>query len=407
MSNAGLRVPGPYGEADGVRDGDRGGPVAGLGPSPGASPPPGPAGIPGDLGLAVARLVVALLVPAGQPAVIAIDDTLSRRRGKKVWAASWFPDGSVQGRHKTGRGNNWVIAAIVADLPFCSRPAALPVLAKLVVKDTRPASRLRLARRMAETLASALPGPRHRRCRRRRLRKEPRQLPPGITWTTRLRNDAALHGLPPGRTGRRGRPRVRGNRLPSLARLAATAQFAPVTVTRYGTTVTVQAAALTCLWYSVFGSRHVQVILIRDRRAVGYDLALVTTDLAASPTAVIARYASRWSIEIAIVDAKQVYGTGQARNRLAGAVRRTVPFQLARQAIAATWYATAGHDPADVTEHRNRAPWYREKTQPSTADMHGKLRRVLIAARFNATHPDQPTPEEIRIIRLAWEAAAA
>jgi hypothetical protein len=38
-----------------------------------------------DLGLAVARLVVTLLVPAGEPVTGAIDDTLFRRRGKKVW----------------------------------------------------------------------------------------------------------------------------------------------------------------------------------------------------------------------------------------------------------------------------------------------------------------------------------
>jgi len=334
---------------------------------------------PGDLGLAVARLVVALLVPAGQPVVIAIDDTLFRRRGKKVWAASWFHDGSVQGPHKTGRGNNWVIAAVVADLPFCSRPVALPVLARLVVKGTTSASRLWLARRMAADLAGALPGRAlHVAADAAYAGKELRQLLPGITWTTRLRKDAALHGLPPERTGRRGRPRVRGNRLPSLAGLAATAQFAPVTVTRYGTAVTVQAAALTCLWYSVFGSRHVQVILVRDRRA-GYDLALVTTDLAAGPAAVIARYAGRWSIEVAIEDAKQVFGAGQARNRLAGAVRRTVPFQLACQSLAVTWYATAGHDPADVTEHRNRAPWYRDKTQPSTAQGSGVIRECPIS----------------------------
>ncbi len=43
---------------------------------------------PGELGLAVARLVAALLVPAGQPVVIAIDDTLFRRRGKKVFISS-------------------------------------------------------------------------------------------------------------------------------------------------------------------------------------------------------------------------------------------------------------------------------------------------------------------------------
>ena len=55
---------------------------------------------PDDLGLAVARLVVALLVPAGEPVVVAIDDTLFRRRGKKVWAASWFHDGSAPDRKR-------------------------------------------------------------------------------------------------------------------------------------------------------------------------------------------------------------------------------------------------------------------------------------------------------------------
>jgi hypothetical protein len=39
---------------------------------------------PDDLGLAAAKLVVALLVPAGEPVLVAIDDTLFRRRGKKV-----------------------------------------------------------------------------------------------------------------------------------------------------------------------------------------------------------------------------------------------------------------------------------------------------------------------------------
>jgi SRSO17 transposase len=57
---------------------------------------------PDALGLAVARLVVALLVPAGEPVTIAIDDTLFKRRGKKVWAASWFHDGSARVRARPG-----------------------------------------------------------------------------------------------------------------------------------------------------------------------------------------------------------------------------------------------------------------------------------------------------------------
>jgi hypothetical protein len=89
---------------------------------------------PDELGIAVAKLVVALLVPAGEPVTVAIDDTLFKRRGKKVWAASWFHDGSAAGPDKTGYGNNWVIAAIIVRLPFLDRPAAIPVLARLVVR---------------------------------------------------------------------------------------------------------------------------------------------------------------------------------------------------------------------------------------------------------------------------------
>jgi hypothetical protein len=191
----------------------------------------------GDLGLAAAVLVVSLLVPAGAPVDVAIDDTLFKRRGKKVWAASWFHDGSAPGPAKTGYGNNWVVLAIVVRLRFTSRPVAVPVMAKLVIKGSSSKSRLWLARRMAEQLAAALPG--------REIRVvadsayaggELKGLPARVSWTTRLRKDAALHGLPPARTGRPGRPRVKGDRLPSLAKMAAAAEFSQVTVTRYGRT---------------------------------------------------------------------------------------------------------------------------------------------------------------------------
>jgi len=363
-----------------------------------------------DLGLALACLVASLPVPAGEPVLVAIDDTLFKRTGPNVHAIGWFHDGSAKGRSQVGLGNNWVIAAIVVAVPFCSRPVALPVLARLVHKDLKPApaSRLVLARQMTAALAAALPG--------RQIRvvadaayagKELRRLPAAVTWTTRLRKDAALHELAPPRTGKRGRPRVKGPRLPTLAVLATTAQFNPVTVLRYGKTATVQAAAVTCLWHGVFGARAVQVVLVRDRAKDGYDLALATTDLAASPATVIERYAARWPIEVAIEDAKQIFGAGQARNRLPAAVHRTLPFTLACQTIATLWYATAGHHPGDVAEHRARAPWYRTKAEPSTADMIAKLRRVLIAAKYRPAHPAEPSPSEIHAVRLAWEGATA
>ncbi|MCM3921334.1 transposase [Frankia sp. AiPs1] len=130
---------------------------------------------------------------------------------------------------------------------------------------------------------------------------ELRSLPASVTWTTRLRKDAALYTPAPPRTGRHSRPRTKGDRLGGLAQLAATARFTPVTVTRYGQTVTVHAAMIRCLWYGVFAARPVTVVLIRERAGI-YDLALVTTDTLAKPARIIERYAARWSIEVAIFD---------------------------------------------------------------------------------------------------------
>jgi hypothetical protein len=73
---------------------------------------------------------------------------------------------SAAGPTKTGYGNNWVIAAVVVMLPMISRPVAVPVLAKLVIKDTSSASRLWLARRMALIHSAGTGTARHGRPRR-------------------------------------------------------------------------------------------------------------------------------------------------------------------------------------------------------------------------------------------------
>jgi hypothetical protein len=186
---------------------------------------------------------------------------------------------------------------------------------------------------------------------------------------------------------------------PEIEELAA-AKFTPATVTRYGTTTTVSVAAIRCLWYSVFGPQAVQVVLVRDKWKTGYDVALVTTDLATRAAQVIERYASRWSIEVCVEAAKQIGGVGQARNRLRSAVERTVPFALAVNTLAVCWYATEGHHPDDVAAARELAPWYREKTQPSVLDMLANVRRVIIAAQYRHEDPQPPTPQELTILRL-------
>lgn len=366
---------------------------------------------PRQVGLVLAELIVTALLVPGAPITVAVDDTLFRRRGKKIHAVGWFHDGSAAGQAKLGFGNNWVVVAIVVTLPFLSRPVALPVLAALAMKGG--ASKPDLARDLVDAIAerfadrdihivadaaygcSAFIG-----------------LGDGMTMTTRAKANAVFSQVAPPRTGKRGRPRRKGERIGTPADIARSARWRTVSVSRYGTTSTVQITEQVCLWYGTWRTDTVRVILVRETgtRTIptkGYGIALVTTDLHATPEEIIARYAARWSIEVTFFEVKNILGVGQARNRTTKAVERTVPFGLFCYSILTTWYALHGNNHTDAAQRRARAPWYRSKTEPSTWDMLIKLRRQIIAARFLPTSPRPATTQEILEVQQAWAQAAA
>jgi hypothetical protein len=166
----------------------------------------------------------------------------------------------------------------------------------------------------------------------------------------------------------------------------------PVQVRCYGTTLHREALALRCLWSGALGRQPVQVVLSRPVGSPdGYQLALVTTDLAATPAQVIERYADRWSIETTFLDARHLAGVGHARTRTQRSVKRLVPFRLVCYSLAIIWYAHHGHPAHDLAAHRARAPWYCTKRTVSVADMLAALRRALLAAQYPQGHPDQHT----------------
>jgi hypothetical protein len=366
------------------------------------------------VGLALADLIVAHLLPVGSPLTVAVDDTLFKRSGKKVFGVAWHHDGAAKGPKPIGFGNCWVVAGIVVPLPFLSRPVCLPVLARLW--RPRQTGKIAHARELAELIAARYPD-RHVHVvgDAAYVGERLRNLQTRITWTSRLKVTSVLHELPPARTGRSGRPRTRGARLGTPTDLAAAAvrgRWRDTRVRRYGRTDAVQITEVICLWYGSFRSQTVRVILVRDdkprtrdRDDRGYGLPLVTTDLHSSAEDLVARYASRWGIEQAFADARQIIGVGEARNRTCRAVERTVPFGLVCFSVVTLWYALHGHCVDDVAGHRARARWYTTKTEPSYDDMTIKLRRVIIAARFRGPRPEQATPQETRAVLAAWAAA--
>jgi DDE superfamily endonuclease len=363
-----------------------------------------------ELGIAVARLVVEMLAEPGAEVIIALDDSVFARSGKKVHGAGWQHDGSARNLQKLSYGNCFVTVGIVVRLPFCSRTWCLPVLARLHLpgKGAGP-SRVTVAAQLVTLLAAAF-GDRRLHVVADAAYHGPalRALPANVTWTCRLPRTAVLHDLAPPRTGKRGRPRTKGERLGTPAELAGNATWTThQVVTYHGRTGIKHIAAVRCLWYGSFRTCPVTVVLVRDEATTsGYDLALVTTGTAAG-AGLVTRYAMRWSCEQSYTDARNVLGAGEARNRTRLAVERTVPFGMLARTLIVLWYARYGYDQADIDARRADQPWYDEKSEPAFEDMLIKLRRTLIAARFSVVGPAQPTTGEIRAVTSAWAAAAA
>ena len=360
------------------------------------------------VGLVVLDLVVTHLVPADAVIILAVDDTAHRRRGKQVHGASWIHDGSAPSRNKLAFGHRWVVVGVVVHLPFLSRPVCLPVACRRW-KGKGTASTVDLACQMITAIVAHLSGRViHVVADAAYHGKQVTGLPEQVTWTTRLPRNAALYARAPGPTGKRGRPRLKGAKLGTPAEVAATLTFQTITVARYGRVETVRAAIIDCLWYGTFGPLPVRMVCVRDRDDPKAPmLALVTTDLSATMADLVARYAMRWSIEVAFFDCRQILGVGQARNRTALAVERTFAFGMYVYSLVVLWYALSGHRPEIVTERRIAEPWYVSKTDPSFADMLTTLRRTIIATRFMPVRPAQPTHTEIRQVQRAWALAAA
>jgi hypothetical protein len=348
-----------------------------------------------QLGLILLDLIAATLVPADAAVVLAVDDTLWRRTGRRLHGAAWHHDGAGPGRHRPTWGHRWVVVGVIVQLPFLTRAVCLPILARLWIPGEPDRTPLILARELVD-LASGHLGQRpvHLVGDAAYIGKPLRGLPTHVTVTARLRADAALYAPAPPRTGRPGRPPRKGNRLPALIVLAAMTryQWTAVQVRCYGKTLDREVLAIGCLWYGALGGQLVQVVLSRPVGAPdGYELALVTTDLAATPAAIIERYADRWSAETCFLDARHLVGVGQARTRTHRSVERVVPFGLCCLSLAICWYARHGHPTHDLAAHRARAPWYRHKHTVSVADMLATLRRALLTAQYQHGHRDQHT----------------
>ena len=361
-------------------------------------------------------------IPADQPLLVLVDDTLARKTGTGISLATMHHDPLLSTARKPfcSFGHVWVVLALWVPLPMGgSRGFALPLLFRLYVgakrggtKDAPGRPRRGTRQQAAEHAHAAHPRPTKLALARELLalvagwvdgrtvyavvdsayaaRPLLEGRPANVQVLSRLRPDAALWARPGRRRpGQRGRPRKRGHRLPTpKAMAAARRRWDPLPLTLYGRQVTPLVFGCTALWYGALRDQPVRIVLVRDPRGRRRDEAFFCTDLTVDHDFILTGYARRWTIEVAFHDQKQFLGFEDPQNQTAKAVARTAPMAGIVYDLVLLWYAARLQH--GLATDWPRRPWYRSKSSPSFLDMLTTVRQESWQLYFS--HPPSPAP---------------
>lgn len=327
--------------------------------------------------------LVARFAPTGV-VELACDDTLLHHQGRNVEGAGTFRDAvrSTLGRVVYARGLNLVVITLTVHPPWGGCPIAVPVNARVHRKHDATTT-IDHARQMLTEIAGWLPDRNLHLSADGAYATLARDLPAGVQLTCRMRRDAALYEAPPPRTGKRGRPRTKGDRLPTPTHLSTTVparSWTSVQVHVRATTVTKLVHVVDVLWYRVNKTSLVRLVIVRDPDGNQPDDYFFTTDLTATPAEVISRYADRWAIEICFRDVKQDLGAHNPQSWKRQGPERAAALSLWLHAATWCWYLDT-HPHGQTWTPR---PWYRTKTTPSFLDALAALRRTLWSQRITA-----------------------
>lgn len=348
-----------------------------------------------ELGLAVAHM---LLSCTDGMIVLALDDTLCRKHGRRMFGAGMHHDPLISSRKMDvcNFGHSWVIIGVVRRLPFCGeRCWCLPVLFRLyrskqtVEREkgsyhTRPQLGVEMLQLLCERFAT----------RRFHVLADMayggqsvlKHLPDNCDLTSRLLLDARVVDDPPlRRPGQRGRTALRGKPLPSPRKMLeqrATRQQRKT----YGRDDCLRVVRQEARLYHV-PRRKVCVVATESLRGSKCTRAYYSTITDASASQVLDAYAMRFAIEQAIQDAKGHLGFEQPQNWSENAVRRTAPLAMLLYTLIIWWFSRAGHHHWQAP-HR---PWYTAKSTPSFADMLATLRCQSVEREIAASVAHEPS----------------
>jgi hypothetical protein len=322
------------------------------------------------------RLLMALIAafaPSG-PLVMALDDTIERRRGPKIAARGLYRD-PVQSSHnnfvKTS-GLRWLCLMLVVPIPWARRYWALPFCTALTPSRNYYQRRRREPCKLADRARQMLLMVRRWLPDRSivvvadnsfavlELLAAVRQK---VCMVTRLRLDAALYDpAPPRQPHTIGRPLLKGDRQPKLQEVldSPATRWRSITLAYwYGHAARqLEIVTGTALWYHG-GAPAVPLrwVLVRDPKGKLKPQGFLCTDQKAAPAQILDWFVKRWQIEVTFEETRAHLGMQTQRQWSAPAIARTTPAILAL-------YSLVTLQANDLLAHQSmlvrQAAWYRK-----------------------------------------------
>jgi hypothetical protein len=341
---------------------------------------------------AASRILLGLLLdafaPTG-PVVLGIDDTIERRRGRRINAKGIYRDPvrSSKGHFVKASGLRWLSLMLLAPIPWAGRTWALPFLTALAPSERHCRERGRRHKKLIDWA--------------RQMASQARRWLPGrevvlvgdssfaaldflaalagreLVCVTRLRLDAALYEpAPTRRPGTVGRPRTKGARLPNLSDVLVDEAtcWRQVAVPEWygGRERVVEICSATAVWrHAGLPVVPIRWVLLRDPQRRFDPQALLCTDPARDPLQIVRWFIQRWQVEVTFREVRDHLGVETQRQWSDRAIARTTPCLLGLFSIVALLAARLGHRARSAA---CTAAWYR-KPHPTFADTLAAVRR--------------------------------
>lgn len=366
-------------------------------------------------------------LPPDQPLLAVIDDTVSRKKGRRVPGTAWRRDPMgppFQANFIWGR-RFIQLSAVVPSAAQDEPGRAIPIDFVHTPTPKRPsrsadAETQARFRREGRELSLARQGVERVKRLRAAMDDEGafarplwvaadgsytngttlKRLPRATTMIGRIRCDAQLHRVPPPRAaGEKGRTRRYdvATLTPEQVRVDESMPWQTTPVYAAGSVHLMRYKTVGPLLWRVAGSdRPLRLVVVaplayrptRNSKLLYRNPAfLICTDPDASPSAILKAYVSRWDIEVNIRDEKQLLGLDEAQVRNEASARLAPALAVASYAVALLAAKRAfgvNGSPSSVP----RPKWRQRTPRPraSTADILNHLRYELWGQAISTPH---------------------